>query len=216
MEVGGATGSTATTTAASNTTATPQNNGATTGDPKGQTSPQAKGQAATGKAVEAAIRELGDADMDALVTVQVNGQAQKIPLRDAVKRAQLEQASQAKMREAAQVRNQAMQLIELAKENPRKIFEMTGKNPVEFAESILEEFLQEQQMSPEQKELRDLRAKESERQTVEKEKADQLKKEQFQKTVQNINQNTTRNLSRPGRQPVFRQIRSSVSGLQAR
>lgn len=135
------------------------------------------------KAVERAVRELGDADMDALVTITVDGKAQKVPLRDAVKRAQLEQASQAKMQQAAQIRQQAQQLIELAQSNPKQFFKLTGRDPVEFAEMTLSEVLAEAEMSPEQKELRDLKSykEQAERERAEKQK--QAEKAEFDRRV---------------------------------
>jgi DNA-binding ferritin-like protein (Dps family) len=126
---------------------------------------------------EKAQRELTDADMEALVTLKVNGKEVKRPLKEAIKLSQLESASYEKMKKAAEIekkyQSQEKQLFEILKTNPKKIFEMTGMDVKEFAETVLAEEYELMHMSPEQKRLRELEAKLSERERRDKEIEDQ-------------------------------------------
>jgi DNA-binding ferritin-like protein (Dps family) len=99
------------------------------------------------------MRELGEQDMDAMVTLKINGKDEKMPLREALKVSRMEKVSQAKMQEAAQIKNQAVQLMNLAKSDPRQFFKLTGQDPYEFAEATLAEKYNMMQMTPEQKRM---------------------------------------------------------------
>lgn len=101
-------------------------------------------------------RELTAQDMDAIVSVNIDGQLQKMPLRQALK--EMKEGKQAKSKwekhrpaweESQKAQQNAQQLFQLAKTNPRKFLELTGHDPYAFAESTLTERLQYLQMSPE-------------------------------------------------------------------
>lgn len=131
---------------------------------------------------QAAIRELGDQDMDSLVTLKVNGKEEKVPLREALKISRMEKASQAKMQEAAQLKAQASQIIQMAKSNPKAFFQQTGIDPYEFAEATLAEKYEMMQMTPEQKKL--MEYEQRVKQYEDREKQDKQTREQQDQHVQ--------------------------------
>lgn len=104
-----------------------------------------------------ALAELGEQDMEKIVTLKVNGEVMKMPLKEAVKHFQLERVSQDKMREARQAKEMAAQLIQLAKNDPDKFFDVTGIDADTFAESRLARKYELMMMSPEQRELFELK-----------------------------------------------------------
>lgn len=116
-----------------------------------------------------AIRELGDADMDAVVTIKVNGEAKRVTLRELTKISQLESASHEKMQKASQMERQARQALQMLKENPRAVMQHLGIDPYEFAEMTLAEKIELMQMTPEQRELQEFKRERDERQKGEKE-----------------------------------------------
>lgn len=100
-----------------------------------------------------APRKLGAADMDALVEIRVNGQVKELPLKEAIKIKQLQDASYAKMNEAAQSKKQAEQLLQMFKTDPEQFAKITGIDLDTFSEERLARKYEIQQMSPEQREL---------------------------------------------------------------
>lgn len=106
---------------------------------------------------EKKLAELGEQDMEKIVTLKVNGEVMKMPLKEAVKHFQLERVSQDKMREARQAKEMAAQLIQLAKNDPDKFFDVTGIDADTFAESRLARKYELMMMSPEQRELFELK-----------------------------------------------------------
>lgn len=105
------------------------------------------------------IRELGESDMDALITIKVNGQAKKVPLKEAVKISQLEQASHEKMKEAATLKRQFQEFAKQAKENPDVFFEQFGIDADAYTEARLAKMLEQRAMSPEQREAQEMKEK---------------------------------------------------------
>lgn len=144
----------------------------------GQAGKAAGGQSAA-QIRQEVINELGDQDMDKLVTLKVNGKEEKMPLREALKISRMEKASQAKMQEAAQLRLQAERVINLAKTNPKAFFQQTGIDPYDFAEMTLAEKYNELQMTPEQKKLMEYEQKV--KQYEEREKQEKMTLAQRQK-----------------------------------
>ena len=131
--------------------------GAETAGHESQAGVHGTGTPATGKEASAArqeiLNELGEGDMDKLVTLKINGKEEKMPLKEALKISRLEKVSHAKMQEAAQLQKQAMQMIQMAKSNPRAFFQQTGVDPYEFAEATLAEKFEMMNLSPEQKKM---------------------------------------------------------------
>lgn len=103
-------------------------------------------------------RKLGATDMDALVEIQVNGQKKELPLREAIKIKQLQDASYQKMNEAAQAKKQAEQLMQMFKTDPEQFAKVTGIDLDSFSEERLARKYELQQMSPEQRELMQAKA----------------------------------------------------------
>lgn len=139
---------------------------------------QESGPSKAEETAKAQARKLGEQDLDALVTVNINGETREMPLRDVIKINQLENVSQKKMQEAAKLRQQAEQFFRLAKSNPREFLKQTGIDPYEFAESTLAEKFEMMNLSPEQKRLMEL--EKENKSYKEKEKEDRQKAEQEQ------------------------------------
>ena len=92
--------------------------------------------------------------------VKVDGSEQEVSEQELIANYQKAQASQKRFQEAAQLKQEAQQQMEalkFARENPIEFFKMTGVNAKEFAEKVLLEELEESMLSPQEKELRDLR-----------------------------------------------------------
>lgn len=75
----------------------------------------------------------------------------------------LEKGFQSKSQELAQKNK----LMSLAKENPKEFFKQTGVDAYEFAEKLLAEKYEQMQMSPEQRELMELKAEKAQREQQE-------------------------------------------------
>jgi hypothetical protein len=97
------------------------------------------------------LKELGEDNMDAMVTMKVNGQIKKMSVRDALKQAELGEGAQLKMQQAAQVRKNAERLYNLAKSDPDKFFAETGIDADDYAEKRLLNKYERLAMTPEQK-----------------------------------------------------------------
>jgi hypothetical protein len=137
-----------------------------------------KGSSTTGtpdladKAAEAIEqgRELSQKDLKTPVTRIVNGQRVTKTLNEWINASQLEQASHYRFKEAQRLAQQAQQLIWIAQNNPAEFMRITGKDPNEFSQAQLASWLEEQQMSEEQKELRRLRSEKQQREETEKQR----------------------------------------------
>lgn len=146
-----------------------------------------QGKEASAKTVQEQIRELGEQDLDALVTIKVNGETKKVPLKQAIKWAQLGDSAYSKMKEAAEVKNQAQQLFQLAKQNPREFFRVTGMNPREVSERLLLEELQHDALTPDQKELKAHREWRAQQERQAKEQEEHQKQSKAQAEYQKEN-----------------------------
>ena len=124
-----------------------------------------------------APRRLGAADLDAIIEVKVNGQTKEMTLRELQKVRQLEDASQAKMRAAAESQKKADYLAHLAKTDPEKWAEAVGINIDEFAETRLAKKYEMQQMSPEQRELHEYKAREQDRMKLDLQSKSELREQ---------------------------------------
>lgn len=83
---------------------------------------------ATQSQPEKIARELGDADLDALVQVKVKGQIRKMPLRDAIRYAQMGQSGHLAMQQANAIQKKAQesyrQLLKHAQDDPHGLLEV--------------------------------------------------------------------------------------------
>lgn len=116
-------------------------------------------------------RRLGDQDLDALVTVKINGKTQDLPLKEVIKLQQLEQASHEKMRQAAEAQRRAQELLQL---DIDKFAQIRGLDLDSLAEERLAKKYELMQMTPEQRRLHELESKEAERQTQQKQAAEKI------------------------------------------
>jgi hypothetical protein len=92
--------------------------------------------------------------------VKVDGVEKELTADELVRDYQLREASQKRFQQAAEMSKQAqaqMEALQFARENPIEFFRATGVNAKEFAEKVLLQELEESMLSPEERELRDLR-----------------------------------------------------------
>jgi len=133
-----------------------QPSGASGAGAQGQVSGSSQSGQPSESAQAQAARELGDSDMDALVTLKINGETVKKPLREAIKLSQLEQASYEKMKRAAEAERQ-YQLKEAQfkqwANDPETLFKQLGKNFDDVATDYFAKKYELAQMSPEQRKL---------------------------------------------------------------
>lgn len=137
---------------------------------------------------------LDDSAMDKIVKVKIDGQEHKMTVREALKLQSLEKASRARMEQAArqqkQMQDEVKQLVQWAKAHPEEFLRKTGIDPDEFAEARLAKKYELMQMTPEQKELYELRqwkeTQEAERQAKEQEHQTKAQQEQEMKLMQDI------------------------------
>lgn len=135
---------------------------------------------------EKQLRKLADQDMDAIVTVKVNGKAKDMSVREALRVKQLEEASYEKMNEAAQMKKQLSSLAQMAKSDPKKFFQAVGIDPYEFAESTLAEKLELLSMSPEKREAMEYKQqleRYKEQEAEQKRQSEEQKRSQEEKTA---------------------------------
>lgn len=96
-----------------------------------------------------------DADYDDIKIGSVSGRVPK-QIAEAIKN--LERGFQTKAQEAAS----KSKLLSLAESNPKEFYKQTGKDPYEFAERMMLEKFENDSMSPEQKRMRELEARNKE------------------------------------------------------
>jgi hypothetical protein len=101
---------------------------------------------------KAELRELAEGDLDALVTIKVNGQTRKVSVKEALKQAELGVGAQQRMEAAAKERKEAQRLAHLAKTDPDKYLQEMGHDPDQYAERRLVSKYEKMAMTPEQRE----------------------------------------------------------------
>lgn len=149
---------------------------------------QPQGKSATGAADNAdkaaqAIqqgRELSTKELAIPVTRIVNGQKVTRPIGEWINVSQLEQASHQRFQQAQVLAKQAQQLIWIAQNDPAQFMKITGKDPNEFSQQQLASWLEEQQLSESEKELKRYKAKEKEDQDRTKQEAAQKQQAEAQ------------------------------------
>ena len=139
-----------------------------------------------------AKKMLADGDMDAVVKVKIDGQEHELTVRELSKLTSLEKVSQKKMQEAAHLTKQVQQFINWAKQNPGAFLKETGIDPEEWAASTLKEKYELMQMTPEQRELLELRQLKAYHEQQEQEKKQREEQESLtkveQETMQSLEQ----------------------------
>ena len=87
--------------------------------------------------------------------VSIDGAESSIDEATLIRDYQTNQSAQKRFQEAAQTRAQAEEVLKLFKEDPRKAFAKLGVNEKEWAERILNEQMQDDMLTPDQKQMRD-------------------------------------------------------------
>lgn len=131
------------------------------------------------------LKALAEEDLDKVITLKINGEEKTMPVREAIKLTQLEQASRAKMQEAAQIKKDVEALAALKDQDKKAFLKFWGFDPRELAETILTEELELEEMSEEQRKL--LEAEEKLKKYEEWEKT-QKETEEKQKEEQEVTQ----------------------------
>ena len=145
------------------TTATAKNIQAQEKAVAGSAKPAVQGKDAEGRPdanlTKEEIRELSEQDLDAYVTKKVNGKAERVKVRDLLKSAQIQEATEKRYEqlkksaaEANQYKFQLEQLAHVAKNNPEHFLRQVGVDPENFAEATLANKLKMLEMSPEARE----------------------------------------------------------------
>lgn len=117
-------------------------------------------QAETAEAVEAAgAKETGEVDEDGetIYVVKIDGEEREITEEELLRGYRMRESSDKRFQEAAEMRKQAEQLQELMKTDPAKAMKQLGLDPRQFSEEYISRLLEEQMMTPEEKELAELR-----------------------------------------------------------
>lgn len=99
-----------------------------------------------------------DKYLDRPVKVKVNGQEKEIPLSRVLQDYQTSQAAQEKFTKAAEMQKQYEGVMASFQKNPAEALKAFGIDTVQFAQQQLEQYIKSQEESPEQKELRELKA----------------------------------------------------------
>ena len=113
-------------------------------------------------------------------------------------------ASNKRFQEASGLKKQAEEFLEMLRKDPRKVLSHPdiGIDPKQFAEDVLADYLEEQALSPEQKELRELKRwkaeQEAKKQEEEAEKAKSLEDQQAMEWAQEFNSNAPEALKSRG------------------
>jgi hypothetical protein len=155
-------------------TAAPGSGGGDPGAPKSEGNAAQAGQAAAEAAAKEAARKL---------KLKVNGREMELEEPEVIRRAQLASAADEKFREASEMRKQAEQFFNALLDDPKSVLmhpEIRDRiNFRALAEEYLGAELQKEMMSPEQRELEELRAfKKKQDETAESAKREQLTKAQ--------------------------------------
>ena len=127
-----------------------------------------------------------EAAVNRLFKVKVDGQDQEVDEAELLRGYTHGKAANERMRQATETRQLAEQVLNLFKTNPRDAFSKLGVDAKAFAEQVLQAEMEEAVLTPEQKELRDLkRFKEemSQREEGERKKQETAAEEAFRTQV---------------------------------
>lgn len=121
--------------------------------------------------------------------IKVDGQVLELTKEEMVKYAQLGKAGQARMEEAARVKQEALQLVKMLRENPEDVLADpyilgSQEKVIELAQKILSKKLEDEQKSPEAKEKEQLQKELEELRRKDKEREEKLKADEYERLVQ--------------------------------
>lgn len=141
------------------TSQAPAQQTATSIAPPTQSANQTPGAEASQKPEAPAKRYLEQDADEALVKVKVDGVEQELTVRELKRLSSLERASQKRMQESAKVQKQFQNMIDSLKNDPAQVLKQIGKDPDMWAEELLARKYELMQMSPEQRENVELKAR---------------------------------------------------------
>ena len=128
-------------------------------------------------------------------------------------------AASKRMEEAAMSRKEAEMVIRLFKENPRQAFQMLGSDARKFAEDVINQELREAMLSPQERELRDYKAKvdayESERRQAQQTYEQQQMEAAINKQAESIQSEIINTLDSAGLPKTDRTVSRIVYYLQS-
>lgn len=113
--------------------------------------------------------------------VKVDGQELELSQEELTRDYQMRQSSEKRFQEAARLKqeaNEQFEALKFARENPKEFFKVTGVDAKAFAEALLLEELEESLLSPQEKELRELKKFKSK--IDQEEQSKKLEKEKFE------------------------------------
>jgi len=118
--------------------------------------------------------------------VKYDGQEVEVDEDELVKGYAHNKAAEKRMREAAELRKQAEEFIDIVKKDPRKLLThpSVGVDVKQFAEQILAEYMEEQMLSPEEKEVREMKRKLAEYENERKAQEEARQQAQLQEAQQ--------------------------------
>lgn len=163
------------------TSSSPSSSGTESGTPAPATSSQA-GATSTPEAFDV------NKYLDKTFKTKINGVEKEVTLAKAIQDYQKFEAANEKFTKAAELEKSIAEKEALFKQDPRKALQELGHDPLAVAQQWLEDFLKDQELSPEQRELNDLRKEKEERSRTEKESHEQKQKMEFEATVESRRQ----------------------------
>jgi len=86
-----------------------------------------------------------------MIKMKVDGQEMELPESEIIALAQQGKSANKRFQEAAAAKREAEQVVNFLKSNPKEAFKKLGIDVRKFSEDTLLEFIQQEQMSPEQR-----------------------------------------------------------------
>lgn len=113
--------------------------------------------------------------------LKLDGRDVELPESEVIAGYQRESVANQRFQEAAQMRKEAEQILQFAKQNPKEFFQKTGLNARQWAEEYLIQELQTEAMSPEQRKARENEEKIRMYENEKKQAADSQRQEQMKR-----------------------------------
>lgn len=188
------------TPATTSNSATTSSAGPTSGSP-GQKSDQNSGAPAKYTGQEPKATAAGKPGQEEWDTLKIGDKEHRVPkgLGEHIKR--LEKESQDRFQKAAEERRivdqkeaKIQQLSQLAEKSPKEFIKRFGIDPDEFAEATMTEKFKMMQMTPEQKELAEIKAWKAQRDKEDQERQEKDKQEQMSKQEAQLYEQTSKSL----------------------
>jgi len=121
--------------------------------------------------------------MKRMYKVTVDGQDMEVDEDELRKGYTHGKAASKRMEEASMTRKEAEQVLRIFKENPREAFKMLGTDARKFAEQVINDELSEALLSPQERELRDYKAKVDRYESESRSAKEQYEREQLESSI---------------------------------